>query len=298
MAIDFEEQVEPKISLAICSSHNLKYDPEVTWGCVLCRTQRKRRVSGYWVVAVIFAIAAGIYYLLPVLRPQTEPSLAAVVKVGDSTVDSESNQANPRVSCLFEMSRKIEQCVAKVDIQNPNARMDKEFCLNRLQESNGHCAKYFGEQNYLSEPLYSVHNLPKWQQIRTSIEERQADIEKCVGGANYAFSVRVQVDRRTGIPQDVTLSLFGLNTSERFCLYKFFESLEFPGNELSDYTFVTRIESSLLARNRPQQKNNRESDFQQALQKQRKARLYEERHAEIMKKREEFDRKFKSDMKR
>lgn len=296
MAIDFEEEEEPKIKLAICSQHNLKYDPEVTWGCVLCRTNRKKRKSAYWVVLGILAVAIGIYFLLPVIRPQTtEPTLSAMVSVGDFSTD-DALPEDPHVTCLLELSKKIEKCIARASSDSPNERMDKEFCLDLLHAEDENCNGALMVQDYLSEPLYNVHRMPDWKKIRETLELKQGGIEKCVGSTDYDFVVRVMVARKTGVPTDVTVSLSGLNTSQRFCLYQFFKSMEFPKGKSKDYAFVTKVQSTLLAQNKPVEDNSRSKEFRKFVEQQRNAELNEERHAEIMKRRQEFDKKFKSGM--
>ncbi|MBN2715372.1 MAG: hypothetical protein JXX14_05925 [Deltaproteobacteria bacterium] len=297
MAIDFDEELEPKVALAICSQHNLKYDPEITWGCVLCRASRKKRISGYWVVAAILAVAAGIYLLLPVIRPDTHPTLSSMVTVGERSTD-EVSEADARLACVLQLSRNIEECIAKIDPANANARMDKEFCLNPLQEANDSCPiENFG-QDYLREPLYNISKIPDWLKVRKVLEENQEAIEKCMDGSAYDFAVRVSVAKATGRSEDITLSLFGLDTSQRFCLYEFFESLQFPAVRAKPYTFVTHVQSGLLALNRPQKGDEKGETFKKFVEEQRNAQLTEKRNAEIMQRRREFDKKFQSDMKK
>ena len=296
MAIDFEEEEEPKITLAICTQHNLKYDPEITWGCVLCRSNRKKRISGYWVVAVILALAAGIYFLLPVIHPTTEPTLSAMVSVGERSTDEKAGNTT-EMSCLLKLSTAIEECMAKVDDASPNARMDKEFCLNSLQTAVDDCPQTDIAQNYVAAPLYKVNRMPEWESVKASLERRQQEIEECVGGPDYNFAVRIATKDGASQPSDVTLSLFGLETSARLCLYKFFQSLNFPQSGADGYTFVTQVESRLLAMHRPMDnKANQSAEFKKFVEQQRNATLTEERHAEIMKRRQEFDQKFKADM--
>ena len=291
MAIDFEEEEEPKLTLAICSQHNLKYDPEVTWGCVLCRSSRKKRVSGYWVVLGIFAVALGIYLLLPVIRPTQEPALSAMVTVSDRSTDSEANM-DPAVSCLLKVSNGVEECIAKAEKSSSNARLDKEFCLDKLRAENSGCTEEQLAQDYLAAPLYKINRIPDWEKVREPLEYRQDEIETCVGDADYDFAVRITVDRATGKASDVTLSLFGLDTSERFCLYKFFESVAFPTAQAKAYTFVTQIQACALALNKPNKEQDQNDEFKKFVEEQRNAKLTEERHAEIMKRRREFDKKF------
>lgn len=296
MAIDFEEEDVQKTALATCAQHNLKYNPNVTWGCVLCRTNQKKRISWYLVVGGILISVAISYYLFPIIYSNEKPNSSSVVSVGNMSTDDLDDASSEAFSCRIELSKKIEDCIAKVDSASANARMDREFCLNVLSSVDDTCKQELVAQNYLEEPLYNVRSLPSWPAIRRPIEANQEKIEQCVGCESYSFSVRVSVDGDVGKVSDMTLSLFGLNISQRFCLYQFFKSLDFPKKSKQSYVFVTKIESTELAMNKPQKVDNREAEFKKFLESQRKAKLDEERRAKIMAKRGEFDRQFKKEM--
>jgi hypothetical protein len=298
MALDFNDEEEPKITLAICVHHNLKYDPEVTWGCVLCRSTHKKRKSGYWVVGAVFVLAAAVYLLLPVIRPGGEPELSSMVAVGDRSTESGSAQTDTGGQCLRELSNSIESCIANIDSASPNARIDREFCMEELRPDSNQCTGEEMQQDYLSAPLYEISAIPQWQAVRSTIETTQGEIEKCVGSSDYDFSVRMKINRVTGVPMDVTLSLFGLDTSQRFCLYEYFDSLHFPAPAARDYVFLTNINSRMLALNRPSSTDTRKEEFKKFVEQQRNAKLYQEQHEETLRRRAEFDRKFKSGMNR
>lgn len=296
MAIDFEEEEEPKTTLATCSQHNLKYDPNFFWGCVLCRTSQKKRISGYLVVGIVFLIAAAVYYLRPVIYPNGNSQSAAVVSVGDSSRSDSDTPEKSAYACRLALSRQIEECIIKIDPSGENARMDREFCLDILTEANNKCKGNFTPQNYLNEPLYNVNELPLWSSIRDVIEQNQQKIEECMDGDSYRFATRVEVNPTTGKVQNTTLSLFGIDTSQRFCLYRFLETLTFPTGVGKPYTFVTRIDSKLLLQNRPKETDDRSAEFKKFVEEHRKAKLEAERRAEIMKQRDAFDRNFKNGM--
>ncbi|MBN2341060.1 MAG: hypothetical protein JXX29_10060 [Deltaproteobacteria bacterium] len=294
MAIDFEEKEGPKTTLATCSQHGLRYDPANTWGCVLCRTNQKKRISGYVVTAVVLLVAGGIYYLLPIIHPKDEPQMSAMVSVGDSGDDDSESVEASAYECRLNLSKEVEKCIAKIDPSGTNVRMDKEFCLNVLKDPQTQCGDDFIPQDYLKEPLYKVSQMPDWTAVRAVMEQSQVQIEECVGGRSYRFSARVMINSQNGHVDDVTLSLFGLNTTQRFCLYKYFESLIFPVQSVSQYTFVTRIDSELLAKNRPEETDEHSEEFKKFVEQKRNAKLEESKRAEIMKQRSEFDKRFQT----
>lgn len=291
MAIDFEEEEEQsKSKLAVCSVHKLRFDPTVTWGCVLCRQQKKKRIPGYVLVGGILAVIAGLSILLPTIKSSTSPNLSSVVSVSTNGAQDDGEKIS---GCVARLSKDVESCFFEAEVDGAS-RMDKEFCLASIEKVNCQGADALPE--FSEGPYYFVNEGANWTDIKATFEKEQARFEKCTDGT-YQFATRLVIDGATGSLKDATVSLFGLTSTQRYCIYEALNQISYPVCS-GEYSFVVMIDNSILALNKPSEEDSRKAEFQKFLEQQREAKLQAEKQEAILKKREQINAEFKADIKK
>jgi hypothetical protein len=280
MPIDFTEEELPKRELATCRIHNLKYDPQVTWGCVLCKKNQKKRISWTLVAGGILIAFAALFYASQFFSGQDENRYPPIVISKAVAVDTATASLSVLDKLKIQTSEKIEQCL--VNAQRENAgHIDKELCLGHLEELKKKYGPDYNLKKVAFSPVYSLGNMPEWHNCIDKIEKAQLDLEKCFDTDSYLFGIRAKINSQTGKTEEVIASTFGISPSQRSCVYNFFNQLIFPAGSADSYIFTTFIDSEFLKLHRPKMKNTEQKAYEEFVKNKRKEIENSERMADL-----------------
>jgi hypothetical protein len=291
MAVDFKEDKD-KPRLATCATHNLKYDPATTWGCVLCRKKQTRRISGYAVVGGVLIAAAAVFLAVQMMA-EREVTPPPVIRCAKSRAAGSGNRVEQKaIDCLTAVSQKVEACVlglaGKEDVQ-----MDRELCLDPFMSLNETCPGAYSLEDSVGEAIYSSGDGPAWPDVRAALEAVQEEIEKCVESGSYDFGMRLTVAGTTGAVEDVILSNAGFDTpARRFCVSEVIRTLTFPSSGAGTYTVAAMLNSDILSRNRLEKDDPRKAEFQKFLSEQRVKEAGAAQREALQREREEKNRQY------
>ena len=271
---DAIEEESPKRKLETCQAHGLKYDPAITWGCVLCKKQQKKRISATLVVggililvAVGFLIIPPIYAKMVARKPQPHRVIHVPTPTPTGDTDEDVNAA-PR-KCLMGISSTIEKCIAQLSDDDEH-QIDRELCLDPLDDLDTRCPGAWTPELCIEGPLYAMGALPDWKAISNILGANQQVFENCLQNRIYRFALRLAIDATSGKPHTLTASAFGLDASERLCVSQKLNALTFPtSTEKETYAFTMFVDSKVLADQRPAQDDPAQKAYEQFAREQR-----------------------------
>ncbi len=291
MAVDFKEDKD-KPRLATCATHNLKYDPATTWGCVLCRKKQTRRISGYAVVGGILIAAAAVFLAVQMMAERDEAPPPAIRCAKAHAADSGTRVEKKAVDCLTTVSQKVETCVLDL-AGREDVQMDRELCLDPFMSLDETCPGAYSLEDSVGEAIYSSGDGPAWPDVRAAVEAVQEEIEKCVESGSYNFGLRLTVAGATGAVEDVILSNAGFDTpAMRFCVSEVLRALTFPGSGAGSYTVAAMLNADILSRNRPEKDDPRKAEFEKFLSEQRVKEAGAAQREALQREREEKNRQY------
>jgi len=282
MPIDFSEDDVPKRKLESCRIHNLKFDPAITWGCVLCKKGQQKRISWMLVVGAILVVAALAFLLVPMFTKEKVEFQAPCVRRNTvAGADSaQSDMGSSADKCLIDKSTEVEKCLAAT--ASTAGQIDREICLSALQSLETECAGAYSKEIGLETPLYSLGTLPEWPKVRAPLEQNQKLIEQCLDSQAYRFGMRISVDPQTGAVASSIATTFGLAASGRQCVYDAISKLVFPTtNAAEPYTFTAFIDSEVLSLNRPAEIDESQAAYEKFVKEKRDEAASADRREEI-----------------
>jgi hypothetical protein len=283
MTTDFNEENAPSRTLATCHMHGLKYDPQLTWGCVLCRKNQTKRISGYLVAGVILISAALLFLFNEMTSSNNQHSKIPIFnhfKEAHNGADAQDVQpviVAPQARKNSSVFASVEACLLETVKDSDDSIIDKELCLNKLSLIIPDTDSPAG-----TNCLYCQGNAPKWTDIRSAIEKEQHRIEKCVQSARYNFVVKISVSDKKTSPDDIIVSTSNLNASQALCVGHFLSELTYPQAE-SRYSIVAFLNSDVISQNRIDQAAERRAEFERFRNEQRENEQNSERHDALIK---------------
>jgi hypothetical protein len=294
MPVDFSEDDVPKRKLENCQAHNLKFDPTVTWGCVLCKKAQAKRISWTLIVGGILILFAAGFLIIPNYlnrddRP-THGTIHVTRPVFDTASDPKDDDDASR--CVMTLSAEIEECLARLG-DDPANQIDRELCLNPLADLETRCPGAWSADLCRAGPLYNVGALPEWRNILRLLEANQKIFEECLNSRQYRFGLRATIEATTGIVAGLAASAFGLDARARICVYEKLSTISFPASAATDtYSFTLFIDAEVLGQNRPVDENPEQNAYEEFAREKRIEAERAERREQVLQKAQERKERF------
>jgi len=239
-ASDQSTAVPPTTTL--CSIHNLRYDPRISSGCVLCRREIEtatttssdfRNVLKPVAIALLVSIALGAFL---VMRKEKHGPLhhtpAAMVS------GTRSTHAACYSDCAEAHSLCDKQCSTK-----PGDTVCGDYCLSGAHACFTDCAGRHIKADPPWSYYYGTETMPAWSAVLESSLGLHTRLLACSAAPPVTALVFVRVRGQDGTPATVTLSKQGLTDEAHACTVGVFYGTHFAPSSEGDYAFLARFDA-------------------------------------------------------
>jgi len=236
------EQPAAAPTTTLCSIHNLRYDPRISSGCVLCRREIEtatatssdfRSVLKPVAVALLVSIALGA---LLVMRKEKHGSLhhtpAAMVSGTRST----------HAACYSECAQGHSLCDKQCSTK-PGDALCGDYCLSGAHACFTECAGRHIKADPPWSYYYGTETMPAWSAVLESSLGLHTRLLACSAAPPVTALVFVRVRGHDGTPASVTLSKRGLSDEAHACAVGVFYGTHFAPSSEGDYAFLARFDA-------------------------------------------------------
>ncbi len=227
----------------LCSIHNLRYDPRISSGCVLCRREIEtatatsssdfRNLLKPVTLALLVSIALGAFL---VMRKEKHGPLhhtpAAMVSGTRST----------HAACYSECAQGHSLCDKQCSTK-PGDAVCGDYCLSGAHSCFTDCAGRHIKADPPWSYYYGTETMPAWSAVLESSLGLHTRLLACSAAPPVTALVFVRVRGHDGTPASVTLSKRGLSDEAHACAVGVFYGTHFTPSSEGDYAFLARFDA-------------------------------------------------------